>query len=89
VRETGGLADTVVNYDNGEADSGTGFVFNWTQADALYNTILWALDTYHNRPDAWRRMQARAMKTDFSWDKSARVYFELYQRLMEKRGNQT
>ncbi len=60
VRETGGLADTVINYDNGPADSGTGFVFNWTEADALYNTILWALDTYRNRPEAWQRMQARA-----------------------------
>jgi starch synthase len=81
VRETGGLADTVANYDNGAADIGTGFVFNWTEANALLSTLRWALDTYHHRPDAWRRMQERGMRMDFSWDKSARQYIELYERL--------
>jgi starch synthase len=88
VRETGGLADTVINYDNGPADSGTGFVFNWTEADALYNTILWALDTYRNRPEAWQRMQARGMSTDFSWNKSAQAYIQLYREVKEKRSEQ-
>jgi starch synthase len=83
VRETGGLADTVANYDNGLADVGTGFVFNWTQSDALFNTINWALDTYHNRPESWQRMQERGMRTDFSWDKSAREYADLYQKIID------
>ncbi len=86
VRETGGLADTVSNYDAGPADQGTGFMFNWTETDALYNTLRWAIDTYHNRPDAWRRMQARAMQTDFSWARSARQYIDLYQQVMNRRG---
>lgn len=86
VRETGGLADTVTNYDNGPADQGTGFVFNWTESDALYNTLRWAIDTYHNRPEAWQRMQARAMKTDFSWARSARQYIDLYEQIMTRRG---
>jgi starch synthase len=88
VRETGGLADTVANYDDGPADSGTGFVFNWSDPDALYNTILWALETYRARPDAWKRMQKRAMQTDFSWDKSAQAYVDLYQDVTRKRSNQ-
>ena len=87
VRETGGLADTVTNYDNGPADVGTGFVFNWTETDALYNTLRWALDTYRNRKDAWQRMQERAMRTDFSWANSARQYINLYQTLIDRRGN--
>jgi starch synthase len=78
VRETGGLADTVDNYDNGNGDYGTGFMFNWTETQALLNTIRWALDTYHGKKDAWRRMQARAMQIDFSWDKSALAYIDLY-----------
>jgi starch synthase len=88
VRETGGLADTVVNYDNGPADSGTGFVFNWTEPDALYNTILWALDTYRNQPEAWRRMQKRAMTRDYSWNRSAQTYVDLYRAVIDKRRNQ-
>jgi starch synthase len=83
VRETGGLADTVANYDNGPADRGTGFVFNWTETDALLSTIRWALDTYHQRPDAWQRMQERGMRTDFSWDQSARQYIGIYQSLQQ------
>jgi starch synthase len=78
VRETGGLADTVENYDNGAGDHGTGFVFNWEQSDAVLNTMRWAIDTYRNRQDVWQRMQKRAMERDFSWDKSAQEYIELY-----------
>lgn len=80
VRETGGLADTVENYDNSDGGRGTGFVFSWQQSEAVYYTLRWALDTYHNRADAWQRMQARAMSQDFSWDKSARQYIDLYER---------
>jgi starch synthase len=78
VRETGGLADTVMNYDDGEADFGTGFVFNWEEPQAVVGTLDWALWTYRNRKNAWRRMQDRAMRVDFSWDKSAREYSRLY-----------
>jgi starch synthase len=79
VRETGGLADTVQNYDNGSADYGTGFMFLWQEPYALYNTVRWALETYTDRPDAWRRMVQRAMTVDFSWDISARQYADLYE----------
>lgn len=78
VRETGGLADTVMNYDDGPADFGTGFVFNWEDPQALVGTLDWALWTYRNRKPAWQRMQERAMRVDFSWDKSAREYNSLY-----------
>ncbi len=83
-RATGGLADTVVNYDNAAADSGTGFVFDWQEAQAVEGTLDWALDVYANRPDAWRRMQARAMRADFSWSKSAGEYIEVYERALVK-----
>jgi len=79
VRETGGLADTVINYDGGPADTGTGFVFSWEQSEALYNTIIWALNTYRSNPGAIRRMQRRAMETDFSWNEGARQYAALYE----------
>lgn len=84
VRETGGLADTVDNYDNGPADYGTGFVFHWEQSDAVLGTLRWAIDTYYNRPDAWQRMQRRAMRRDFSWYTSARQYIDLYRKAIER-----
>ncbi len=85
VRETGGLADTVQNYDNADASHGTGFSFSWEQSDAVYNTLRWAVETFHQRRDAWRRMQDRAMRNDFSWDKSAREYIALYERAIRKK----
>ncbi len=85
VRETGGLADTVQNYDNGAADSGIGFVFNWETPDAVLGTLRWANDTYHNKRDAWQRMQRRAMQTDVSWENSAQQYVDLYRNAIIKR----
>ena len=40
-----------------------------------------------NRPDAWRRMQERAMRIDFSWANSARQYIDLYQNIIDRRGS--
>jgi starch synthase len=85
VRETGGLADTVENYDGGQAEHGTGFVFAWEEADAVYGTLNWAIDTYRTRPAAWLKMQRRAMRRDFSWQQSAARYAELYQKAVEHR----
>ncbi len=84
VRETGGLADTVINYDDGDADVGTGFVFEWQEAQAVEGTLHWALDVYRDRQNAWRRMQKRGMSSDFSWDKSARQYIQLYDMALER-----
>jgi starch synthase len=84
VRETGGLADTVQNYDGGNADYGTGFVFLWETPDAVLGTLRWAVDTYQNRPTAFRRMQRRAMGIDFSWRTSAGRYVEMYERAIRK-----
>ncbi len=83
-RATGGLADTVVNYDNKDADAGTGFVFHWQEVSALRGTLEWALDVYHHKPAAWRRMQRRGMSIDFSWEKSASEYIELYELARDK-----
>ncbi len=87
VRETGGLADTVENYDDGEAERGTGFVFSWEESDAVLNTLRWALYTFQNRPQAWERMQSRGMQRDFSWKQSAERYASLYRKsILAKKG---
>lgn len=85
VRETGGLMDTVVNYDGDVGKQGTGFRFLWETAEAVVGTLRWALDTYHNRPEAFSLMQRRAMQQDWAWTKSAEQYVALYEAALKMR----
>ncbi len=85
VRETGGLADTVENYDDGPADRGTGFVFQWEEDTAVRGTLRWAIDTFRYRRAAFERMQERAMRQDWSWDRPAQEYIRLYEGALAKR----
>jgi starch synthase len=85
VRDTGGLADTVDNYDNLDGERGSGFLFLWEEPEAVFGTLQWALKTYTQGPDAWRNMQRNAMQKDFSWDNSARQYIDLYQKSIQSR----
>ena len=84
VRETGGLADTVESYDDGPADRGTGFVFSWEEVSAVLNTLRWAISVYSERPQAFQRMQRRAMLVDFSWKKSAGAYVAMYEQALAR-----
>jgi starch synthase len=79
VRATGGLADTVRNFDPRTGD-GTGFVFDWCTPPALLGTLRWALSVFSDRR-AWRRMQVAGMEEDHSWEASAREYVRAYQRI--------
>jgi starch synthase len=77
VRATGGLVDTVANYDEASA-GGTGFVFQDLRPDSLADTIGWATSTWYNRREHIGVMRKRAMAQDFSWDRAARTYEHLY-----------
>lgn len=77
VRETGGLKDTVVPYNEYE-QSGTGFSFANYNAHELLNTINYAKEIFYNHKKDWESMQVRAMEQDYSWDSSAKNYEELY-----------
>jgi starch synthase len=79
VRATGGLVDTVANYDEGTGD-GTGFVFSDLHPESLANTIGWAVSTWFDRPHHIDTMRDRAMRQDFSWERAARLYEQLYRR---------
>lgn len=85
VRETGGLKDTVVNYDGGPADTGNGFTFSWETPEAIVGTLRWALGTYYSNHPAIDRMQARGMAIDWGWDKSAHQYIDLYENAIRKK----
>ena len=84
VRRTGGLADTVVSYDEPTGE-GTGFAFDLLTPSAIYNTVGWALWAWHNRPEHLAAMQRRAMAERFSWTDSAARYAELYQGAVDRR----
>jgi starch synthase len=84
VRATGGLVDTVANYDERTAD-GTGFVFSDLHPEALANTIGWAVSTWFDRPGHIKTMRDRAMRQDFSWERAAMLYEEQYRRAVYHR----
>jgi len=76
VRATGGLADTVEDWDPA-AQSGNGFVFTAYDHWDLYAQVVRGLETLR-QPALWRRLQKNAMETDVSWKSSARQYVDLY-----------
>ena len=81
VRETGGLKDTVMPYNEYE-QTGTGFSFANYNAHEMLNTIRYTLQIYYDRRKEWDAMVKRAMNIDFSWEHSASLYEELYERLL-------
>jgi starch synthase len=83
VRATGGLADTVQDYDP-RTGQGNGFVFWPYDRWALFAAIVRAVETFKHR-DMWRQLQLRDMSADFSWTQSARKYVDLYQRAIASR----
>ncbi len=80
VRETGGLKDTVIPYNEFEG-TGTGFSFANYDARDLLNTINYSKKVFFENKDAWTEMQKRAMQQDFSWIASAKLYEKLYEEL--------
>ncbi|MBD3368066.1 MAG: glycosyltransferase [Candidatus Eisenbacteria bacterium] len=84
VRETGGLADTVADYDPA-TDEGTGFVFQEYDAAAMLDAIRRAVETYADAA-VWSRIVERGMAADFGWAVSAERYEELYGRAKEAAG---
>ena len=79
VRATGGLNDTVQQYDEATG-YGTGFKFSEPSPLAVYYTVGWAVSTYYDRPQHMRQMIGAAMRQDFSWQRSAATYELAYAR---------
>jgi starch synthase len=77
VRATGGLDDTIRNFDV-HHKHGNGFKFYDATSEALYYTVIWALDVYYRDPEAFRDMQRNAMAEHFGWDDAAKGYEEVY-----------
>lgn len=77
VRNTGGLADTVQQY-NESTGEGTGFLFDYLSPNAIYDTVGWAIYAWYNKPEHIKKMKLRAMNQDFTWEKSAKQYEDVY-----------
>ncbi len=77
VRETGGLKDSIKDCSLGE---GNGFTFYEQSPKALTDTVKRALQVYANKED-FKKLVKAVMSVDFSWEKSAEKYYELYKNL--------
>ena len=83
VRETGGLADTIENY-NPETEKGTGFVFKYYSGEELFLALKKALELFENKAE-WKNLVLQGMDKDFSWQSSARKYIHLYNKAIAKK----
>ena len=77
VRETGGLKDTVVPY-NQFTGAGTGFSFSNFNGDEMGDTVFRAARLFWDNHDEWNKLIHQAMDQDFSWTRSADRYLDLY-----------
>ena len=82
VRETGGLADTVTEFDP-FTRSGNGFLFHRFEASEMVAALRRAL-AIQKQPELWHVLQRTGMRQDFSWDRSAREYDTLYEEARAK-----
>jgi starch synthase len=88
VKKTGGLADTVHDWDELKyfgLDTGTGFTFNDHAGIALSSSVKRALHNFHIKKN-WKKIQKNGMRKDYSWKHSAEQYVELYKLAKKKRG---
>ncbi|MDP4158827.1 MAG: glycogen synthase GlgA [Bacillota bacterium] len=81
VRETGGLKDTVLPY-NEISCAGNGFTFVDFNAHELLFAVQRALRLFHSDKQVWADLRQRVMEKDFSWERSANAYIEIYEALL-------
>lgn len=77
VRETGGLKDTVIPY-NEFTGEGTGFSFSYFNGDEMGDAVFRAARLFWDNRNAWNQLVTQAMSQDFSWTRSADKYLDLY-----------
>jgi starch synthase len=82
-RRTGGLADSITEYDPSR-ETGTGFFFDDYSSDKLLAAVRKAHEFFINKP-RWRKIQNNAMERDFSWRNSAKQYISLYDKAIGQR----
>ena len=86
VRATGGLNDTIENF-NEKTKKGTGFKFNNPTANALFDTIGQATYMYYNNKKTMKKLIQQAMRKRFTWEESAQKYEDVYYLAVRRRRN--
>ena len=81
VRNVGALHDSVVDYTK---DEGNGFSFDEYNETTMITTLEKAIDVYRNNKKLWKKLQINCMSKDFSWNKSAKKYVDLYNNIVNK-----
>ncbi len=89
VRETGGLADTIVGHGSpaapgAESSPANGFSFQEYSPLALSETLRRACDLFRLHPEEWKKLIETGMQQDWSWGRSAKKYVELYQKTLSR-----
>jgi starch synthase len=84
VRATGGLAETIIDYDENNA-LGNGFSFEDFSVSQFKQALERAILVYKNKPNIWRELIIKALNSDFSWKKPSRAYLELYELVIERK----
>ena len=79
VRATGGLEDSVENYEIYNRNTATGFKFWDLTVEAIQGTVKWAVSVYYNERAAFNRIRTNGMNKNFSWKHTAREYEVLYE----------
>lgn len=82
VRRTGGLKDSVINYDTTNLETSNGFGFDAFSSEEMVRTCLWAYDLWFDLP-LRKRLMKNAMKTDNTWKQSALKYLSVYKSIKQ------
>ncbi len=83
VRETGGLADSVIDYGK-DRKNGDGFMFKEFNEMAFLIQLVSALTTFKSNKREWKKIQSRSMRKDLSWNASAVKYIDLYEKAIDR-----
>lgn len=78
VRRVGGLNDSIIDF----GENGNGFTFCDYNGCHMLDSIKRAIKIYYEDKEQWNNLTKKVMKCDFSWDKSAKKYFEMYEKLL-------
>lgn len=88
VRKTGGLADTIIDYDTDNED-GNGFVFEDFNSHKMLDAVKRALKLYNTNHEKWKQLAGRGMKFDYSWREQAEKYIDLYKTTLRRKNKES
>ena len=84
VRKTGGLSDTVPDY-NPETEEGVGFVFENIDANEFFVAVERAVKLYKEHPEKWLKLKKKIMNIDLSWKNAAKNWQKVYEYSLKKK----